>query len=74
MRLTREEHLALSHMADRWWGGPDDGDEVTVTLRFRTPSDRGDTEVLDLFGEILEPLSGGYRWRVAILNMPEETP
>lgn len=68
MNLRNQEHEALSQIATRWWGGPDEGEETVVTLRFRRPTTRNDTDTLELFAEIMEELNGGYSSRVAIMD------
>jgi hypothetical protein len=72
MRITSDEQVSLSYIADRWWNGPDDGEEVTVQLRFRRPTHRSDDETLDLFMAFLDPLSGGYPYRTSIVRPGEE--
>lgn len=66
MKLASKEQEAFNHLGSRWWGGPDEGDEVIVTLRFRKPTTREHKSVLELFSAFLDSIDGGYGHRVEV--------
>jgi hypothetical protein len=71
MRISPEERAALSHIADRWWDGPGEGDSVVVTLRFRKPDNRERDDVANLFHTFMEYLDGGYGYRIGVVEDEE---